>query len=113
MIVTEDLSVKKMIEEAKVKHFSSTISNSSLSEIIRQIDYKTKWNGKIHYKVDKYYASSQICSHCGHKNSEVKDLSIREWICEECENRNDRDINASMNLLEMGLKYYMEEYIRG
>ena len=113
MIVTEDLSVKKMIEEAKVKHFSSTISNSSLSEIIRQIDYKAKWNGKIHYKVDKYYASSQICSHCGHRNREVRDLSIREWICEECENRNDRDINASMNLLEIGLKYYMEEYIRG
>jgi len=76
MIVTEDLSVKKMIEEAKVKHFSKYISS-------------------------------------GHKNSEVKDLRIREWICEECENRNDRDLNASMNLLEMGLKYYMEEYIRG
>ena len=111
IIVTEDLNVQKMIEEGKKKHFAKYLINSSLSEIIRQIEYKSEWYGKRHYKVNRYYASSQICNHCGYKNSEIKDLNIRKWTCVECKCENDRDINASLNLLDMGVKYYMENYI--
>ena len=111
IIVTEDLNVQKMIEKGKKKHFAKYLINSSLSEIIRQIEYKSEWYGKRHYKVNRYYASSQICNHCGYKNSEIKDLNIRKWTCVECKCENDRDINASLNLLDMGVKYYMENYI--
>ena len=54
-------------------------------------------------QVDRYYPSSQICNHCGNKNKEVKDLNIREWECTNCKNRNDRDINASKNLLKLAV----------
>ena len=35
--------------------------------------------------------------------SEIKDLSIRSWTCKKCNNKNDRDINAAINIMWEGL----------
>ena len=50
-------------------------------------------------KVDKYYASSQLCNNCGYQYSLLKDLGIRKWICPVCGVSHDRDINTSINIL--------------
>ena len=110
LIVTETLKVKEMIEKGK-KHLSKYIVNSSLSEIIRQIKYKCKWNNKKLIQLGSYYASSQICNTCGYKESKVKDLSVRKWECPRCGHIHDRDINASLNIVWEGItKYYKEIY---
>lgn len=110
VIVTEKLKVKDMIEN-KTNHLSKHITNASFSEIIRQLKYKTEWANKKMYQVDTYYPSSKLCNHCKDKNNELNDLSIRQWECKKCKNKNDRDINASLNILEEGIrKYYKELY---
>ena len=107
IIVTKTLQTKKMIEDRKY-HLAKELSNASFGEIIRQLTYKTKWHNKKLYQVSPYYASSQICSHCGLKNSEVKDLNVRVWEC-DCGNKNDRDINASVNIMDKGFEMYLKE----
>jgi len=83
---------------------AQSISDVSWFEFIRQLQYKSDWYGKKIIKIDRYFPSSQICNNCGCINSEIKDLSIREWVCPECGTRHDRDINASINILKEGLK---------
>ena len=57
------------------KELSKEINDATLSEIIRQLKYKSKYKGKIFYEVDRYYRSSQECSRCGHIDKKYKDLS--------------------------------------
>lgn len=101
IICLETLKVKNMVKNHKL---SKAISDVSWSEFVRQISYKANWYGKIMQKIDTYYASSQLCSECGYKNSDIKDLSIREWECPECHTIHDRDVNASNNILKEGLR---------
>ena len=101
VIVSEDLSVKNMVRNHKL---AKAISDVSWSEFTRQLEYKSKWYGRTYIKIDRFYPSSQICSDCGFRNKEIKDLSIREWICENCGVHHDRDINASKNILQEGMR---------
>ena len=105
IIVTEDLKVKDMYKD-KRKAFNKSLSDAAVSTFLSLIEWKCKIKGKIYYKINTYYPSSQICSYCGYKNSKLKDLSIREYDCPKCGSHNDRDINASLNILFEGLKLH-------
>ena len=65
--------------------------------------YKASWNSREIIIAPSNYASSQLCSECGYKNSDVKNLALRNWTCPEWGVNHDRDINASINLLKLAM----------
>ena len=106
IIISERLDIKKMTHKSNL---SKNILDASFSTICSLIDWKSKIKGKYYYQVDTYFPSSKICSHCGEKTDKTNNLEVRKWECSKCHNENDRDINASINILFEGLKYCFDK----
>ena len=100
VIIMETLSSKKVQQN---RQLSKSVSDVSWFEFGRQLEYKSNWKGRVFHKIDKWFPSSQICSNCGY-NDGKHTLDIREWICPKCGKEHDRDINASINILNQGIK---------
>ena len=112
IITCEKLYVKEMITRGTKTKLSKKINDATLSEILRQLQYKSDFKGKKFYQVDTFYPSSQVCSRCDHRDIKYKDLKERTYKCSECNLEMDRDLNASINIMFEGLKLYMKDLAR-
>lgn len=98
VIVVETLRVQNMM---KNRCLARSISDVGWGELVRQLGYKCEWYGRELVRIDQWYPSSQRCSDCGHVKGEMS-LDVREWICPECGEEHDRDVNAAVNILRAG-----------
>ena len=100
VISLEDLDIKQMEQDSTLSFF---VADASWSKFVSMLEYKGKWYGRDIIKVPTFFPSSQLCSCCGYQNKDIKDLSIREWVCPKCGSSHNRDHNASINILNKGL----------
>ena len=107
--ICEDLVVKNMM---KNRHLSKSIASVGWSQFLTMIQYKMECAGKYFRKINRWYPSSQTCGCCGYKNTDVKDLGVRKWICPKCGTWHDRDVNAQQNIYKIGVKMLQDEGIQ-
>ena len=97
LLAFENLNVEGMKKNHKLAY---SISDVRWSQLVGFIQYKCLWYGKRFIQVDRFYASSKICSECGAYHKEiVNSLAVREWVCPDCGTHHDRDVNAAKNIL--------------
>jgi putative transposase len=94
VIVIEDLNVAGMLANHRL---ARRVAGASWGQVRRQLAYKTDWRGGQLIVVGRFYPSSKTCSHCGAVKAKLR-LSERDYHCETCGLRMDRDLNAARNL---------------
>ena len=102
-VCVEDLNLQGM---SGGLHLGKGVQDNGYGQFLSMLGYKLEERGKYLIKVDRYFASSRICSVCGNKKKELA-LSERVYVC-ECGNRMDRDVNAAVNIREEGKRIYKE-----
>lgn len=102
--VIEDLGVAGMLKNRKL---SQALQDVSFGEFFRQMKYKCEWHGKNLITIGRFEPSSKTCSLCGAIN-ETLTLADREWTCANCGATHERDINAAINIKNIGLKQFTE-----
>jgi len=108
VIVLETLNIKGWF---KNKHWAPKLQRISLYEIIRQLKYKSERNNRKIIQVGRFFPSSQKCSNCGYQYHDLG-LSEEEWTCPVCGKHHDRDLNASINIKNEGLRLIREKIIK-
>ena len=110
LIAIEDLNIKGMSSRTmkdKLKHgrkrFGKKISMLSPSSFNQKLEVVADKYDTLIYRIDRWFPSSQLCSICGYQNKETKNLNIRKWICPNCHTQHNRDVNASINILNEAL----------
>jgi putative transposase len=100
IICIEDLNVRGMIKNRKLaKH----IADAAWYQFRTFLTYKALRKGRTLVVVDRFFASSKLCSSCNTKTG-VLTLNERTWICPSCGKKHDRDENASLNIEKEGLR---------
>lgn len=99
-ICIEDLNIQGMS-----KLWGRKINDLSYYTFTQMLLYKSIWAGKNLIKIGRFDPSSQICSHCGYRNHNLK-ITDRIWTCPECNSKLDRDINAAINIRDFGLNEF-------
>ena len=104
VIVIEDIDMQKM-SRSNLKGYGKSANDLGFGMFKKFLEYKLNDRGKQLVVADKWFASSKICNHCGHKNTNLR-LNDRTWVCPECGCVIDRDKNAAYNLRD----WYMKQY---
>ena len=89
------------------KYLSHGIQLNAPRIFMDKLEYKCDWNDVEFIKVPRNFPSTQICNKCKTRNKNIsgmENLGIREWDCPECGEHHNRDVNASINILNRGLE---------
>ncbi len=109
MIVVENLDLRAIGQN---KYYAKNQQDNGFGYFRLYLKYKLEQRGKYFIKAPKDFASTQLCSICGYKNTALKgNANIREWDCPSCGNHHDRDRNAAFNLKLYGERYTKKEIL--
>ena len=98
-VVIEDLNVQGM---QRNHHIAKSITDQGWYQFSTMLKYKLQWrNGEL-IEIGRFDPSSKMCSRCGSIKHDLK-LSDRTYHCNTCGLVIDRDLNAAINIRNIGL----------
>jgi putative transposase len=97
IICLENLNIKAM-----QKMWGRKISDLSHSSFVNILKHQAVKFGVTVLEIPRFYPSSKTCSVCGCVINELP-LKIRSWVCPDCGTHHDRDFNAAVNILRVGM----------
>lgn len=97
IICIEDLNLEGM-----KKLWGRKISDLSYGEFVQILEWEALKNGSKVVKIDRFAPSSKACHCCGFINDDLT-LNDRSWVCPSCGEHLDRDVNAAINIRNLGL----------
>ncbi len=100
VIVVENLNIKGMV---KNHCLAKSISQVGWGSFMTMLKYKAEDEGKVYLEIDRFFPSSKTCSNCLNIVDSLP-LDIRHWTCNSCGTKHDRDINASINIRDEGMR---------
>ena len=102
-VFVEDLDLKEMSERRDKLKLGISIFDLGYGTFLSYLKYKLEWLNKKLVKVDRYFPSSQLCSCCNYRKSDLT-LNQRSWVCPICGFKHDRDYNAAINIKKEGIR---------
>lgn len=92
------------------KRFGKSVASSGHAQLRSMIAYKCTTSGRRYIEVASHH-STMTCSACGGLSGPtgLAGLSVRQWVCTSCGTAHDRDVNAAVNTLIVGLGTSHEE----
>lgn len=102
IVCLEDLNLQSIAQSLRL---GKSTNDNGFGMFRNFLAYKMQDRSKYLIYIDKWDATSTVCSTCGsyHKDI-VNSLSVRKWTCPDCGTHHDRDINAAKNILRLGLE---------
>lgn len=105
LIGIENLSIQGMMKGSKN---AKNYQDISWSTFVSKLEQKSQFRNCQVVKVNKFFASSQICSCCGFKNPDVQKFHLENWKCPHCGQEHQRDENAAVNIKTETIKVLRE-----
>jgi len=102
-VFVENLDLKEMSERRDKLKLGISIFDLGYWTFLNYLSYKLEWLNKKLIKVDRYFPSSQICSSCTYRKTDLT-LNQRNWVCPICGSKHDRDLNAAINIKKEGIR---------
>lgn len=99
VLCVEDLNIKGMLANHRL---ALSISDASWGDFYRMLKYKCDWYGRDLRVVGRFAPTSKTCSVCGWRYDALT-LDVRSWTCPACGSVHDRDVNAAVNILALGV----------
>ena len=102
-VFVEDLDLKSISERKEEMKLGIFVNDLGFGTLLNQLKYKLEWLNKKLVKVDRYFPSSQLCSECGYRKTDLL-LKNKTWICPNCGVKHNRDHNAAVNIKKEGMR---------
>ena len=100
----DKIAIESLNLEGMKKLWGRKVSDIAFGEFSLILQWTCAKYGKVFARAGKWQPTTKACHVCEQKNDTLT-LSDREWTCPNCSTFHNRDINAAINILQVGVPW--------